>query len=235
VHTREKRDGLAREAYQLATDVWPQYADAHVALGDLHHRNGRPSKAEASFNDAVRAAPTDPLAWESLGKHQLATKHPARAEITYKRAILKATNGAQSPGLILGLAKAAHAQGDFAACVGHGERAANLAPGFGMARHMLGKCKVAAGDTNGGLEAMKEAARVEPDVMEHHADLVAVLRGDGQIAAAMGAIAAGLRALPGDTTLEMAKLSLQMSHGRAAGGREGGGGGKGNGGESSEL
>jgi tetratricopeptide (TPR) repeat protein len=66
VHSREKRDGLAREAYQLAIDVWPVYVDAHIALGDLHHRAGRPKKAEASYDAAVKAAPTDPIAWESL-------------------------------------------------------------------------------------------------------------------------------------------------------------------------
>lgn len=231
VHSREKRDGLAREAYQLAIDVWPQYVDAHIALGDLHHRNGRPKKAEASYNAAVKAAPTDPIAWESLGKHQLLTHQPDRAENTYKRAVLKATNGAQSPGLILGLAKAAHAQNNHAECVEHGEKAASLAPGFGMARHAVGKCKIALGDTAGGVAAMREAAKVEPDVVEHHTDLAAVLRNQGQLDAAEEALEAGLVALPGDATLEMAKLSMQMT--RAAGNKSASGGGSG--GESGEL
>lgn len=101
VHSAEGRDGLAREAYQLAVDVWPVYVDAHIALGDLHHRNGRRKKAEASYNAAVKAAPTDPIAWEALGKHQILVGKPKSAENTYKRAALRATNGAQSPGLIL--------------------------------------------------------------------------------------------------------------------------------------
>lgn len=231
VHARENRDGLAREAYRLAVDVWPQYVDAHIALGDLHYRNGRPKKAEASYNAAVEAAPTDPIAWESLGKHQLRANQPDRAENTYKRAVLKATNGARSPGLILGLAKAAHARNDHAECVKQGERAASLAPGFGMARHAVGKCKIALGDTAGGVAAMREAARVEPDVVEHHADLAAALRNLGRVDAAEEVLEAGLVALPGDTTLEMAKLTVRMT--RAAGnGRASGAGG---GAESGEL
>ncbi len=40
-----------------------------------------------------------------------------------------------------------------------------------MAKHAVGKCKVASGDAKGGIDAMQEAARVEPDVAEHHTDL----------------------------------------------------------------
>ena len=52
VHSAEGRDGLAREAYQLAVDVWPVYVDAHIALGDLHHRNGRRKKADGEGKKA---------------------------------------------------------------------------------------------------------------------------------------------------------------------------------------
>ena len=48
VHAKESRDALAREAYQLAIDVWPQYVDARVALGDLHARAGKRKLAEAA-------------------------------------------------------------------------------------------------------------------------------------------------------------------------------------------
>lgn len=143
VHARENRDALAREAYHLAVEVWPAYVDAHIALGDLHHRHGRLRKAEASYNEAIKAAPHDPMAWEALGKYQLLIGKPDRAENTYKRAALKAVDGARSPGLVLGLAKAARAGGKFAECVEHGEKAASLAPAFGMPRHTVGLCKVA--------------------------------------------------------------------------------------------
>ena len=65
VHAKESRDALAREAYQLAIDVWPQYVDARVALGDLHARARKRKLAEAAYIAAVDASPTDPLAWES--------------------------------------------------------------------------------------------------------------------------------------------------------------------------
>lgn len=208
VHARERRDALAREAYDLAVKVWPQYVDAHIALGDLHARNDRPRKAEAAYGDAVAAKPEDPMAWEALGKHQLSVKKAAAAENTYKRAALKATNGARVPGLVLGLAKALAAQGKHGECVEHGERASALAPAFGMARNTVGKCKIALGDKKGGIDAMREAARIEPDVIEHHTDLAAALMNERNFNGAEEALEAGLKLFPGDKKLEMARHSI---------------------------
>ena len=59
---------------------------------------------------------------------------------------------------------------------------------FGMARHAVGQCKVAMGDAPGGILDMREAARIEPDEVAHHADLAATLRTAGDIE---GALAAG--------------------------------------------
>ena len=62
-----------------------------------------------------------------------------------------------------------------------------------------------------GIELMREAARIESDVAEHHANLAAALRHDGKTAEAAAAIDAGLVAMPGDTKLEMARVMLAMS------------------------
>ena len=215
VHAKEKRDGLAREAYNLAIGVWPQYVDAHIALGDLHHKFHRNSKAEASYNKAVAAAPTDPMAWEALGKHQLLLNKPDRALNTYKRAILKVPNGENSPGLVLGLARVAKAREKWEECIEHGQKAASMAPGFGMARHAVGQCKIETSDVSGGIADMREAARLEPDVKEHHTDLAAALAHDGQFDAADRALEEGLKALPGDNWITAAQTTVRSFRARS--------------------
>ena len=213
VHAKESRDALAREAYQLAIDVWPQYVDARVALGDLHARAGKRKLAEAAYIAAVDASPTDPLAWESLGKHQLSNRKFKQAAITYKRALLAVKDGGMSPGLILGLARAAFGARRYPECVSHAERAASLAPGFGMARHQLGKCKLAMGDVEGAVPALREAARVEPDIPEHHVDLAEALVQYGTPGAAIAALEEGLAALEGDAVVEAALAKTKRAWG----------------------
>ena len=55
VHARARRDGLAIEAYRLATACWPQYVDAHVALGDVLARQNKRKRADAAVYAAVEA------------------------------------------------------------------------------------------------------------------------------------------------------------------------------------
>ena len=49
----------------------PYDVDAFTALGDLFARRGKPVKAEAAYKKAVEADPSDVLAYENLGKHQI--------------------------------------------------------------------------------------------------------------------------------------------------------------------
>ena len=212
VHAKESRDALAREAYQLAIDVWPQYVDARVALGDLHARAGKRKLAEAAYIAAVDASPTDPLAWESLGKHQLSNRKFKQAAIGTS-ALLAVKDGGMSPGLILGLARAAFGARRYPECVSHAERAASLAPGFGMARHRMGKCKLAAGDVEGAVPALREAARVEPDIPAHHLDLAEALVQYGTPGAAIAALEEGLAALEGDAAVEAALARTKKAWG----------------------
>lgn len=205
VHARARRDGLAIEAYRLATACWPQYVDAHVALGDVLARQNKRKRADAAYTAAVEAAPSDPLAWEALGKHQLSSGRFQLASNTYRRAIIATRDGdIPSPGLILGLARAARGAKNFPECVSHAERAASLAPGFGGALHEVGACTLAGGDAASAIRSFREAARVEPDVAEHRVALANALEALGRLDEAAEALGEGIGAMPRDASLQRA-------------------------------
>ena len=49
----------ARHAYLLALDGDPDYADAHINLGRLHHEDGELEDAERHYREAIRCAPDE--------------------------------------------------------------------------------------------------------------------------------------------------------------------------------
>ena len=105
----EDRYDLSAHAYELAIQLWPQYVDARVALGDAHLRRGYKKRARRAYAAAVEVAAADPLAWEALGRFYLddAVRDYEQASVTYRRAALAVPAGGTSPGLLLGLAEAA--------------------------------------------------------------------------------------------------------------------------------
>ena len=84
----EDRYDLSVHAYELAIQLWPQYVDARVALGDAHLRRGYKKRARRAHAAAVEVAAADPLAWEALGRFYLddAVRDYEQASVTYRRA-----------------------------------------------------------------------------------------------------------------------------------------------------
>ena len=132
----EDRYDLSVHAYELAIQLWPQYVDARVALGDAHLRRGYKKRARRAYAAAVEVAAADPLAWEALGRFYLddAVRDYEQASVTYRRAALAVPAGGTSPGLLLGLAEAARGAEKWSECVDKADKAASLAPGFARAR-----------------------------------------------------------------------------------------------------
>ena len=154
VHAKESRDALAREAYQLAIDVWPQYVDARVALGDLHARAGKRKLAEAAYIAAVDASSRGSPGRESRASDvrsqvQAGTSH----HFLQARAGLAVKDGGMSPGLMWRPRAPPSARATIPR-VRLPRRARRVPRPDGarlMARHQIGKCKLAAGDVEGAV------------------------------------------------------------------------------------
>ena len=82
-----------------------------------------------------------------------------------------------------------------------------------MARHQMGKCKLAAGDVEARRAGAPRAARVEPDIPAHHLDLAEALVQYGTPGAAIAALEEGLAALEGDAAVEAALARTKKAWG----------------------
>ena len=143
------------------------------------------------------------MAWEAIGRHYLATSDFDKAADSYKLAVTKATNGETSPGLIVGLAKAAWGQGTqldgaestkkFVECVSHAEKSQGLAPDFGQAAHWNGKCRAHLKQTKKAIELLEQAVVLEPEQPEHHSFLAGELVKLGRVKEARDVIMKGMQ------------------------------------------
>lgn len=159
----EDRYDLSVHAYELAIQLWPQYVDARVALGDAHLRRGYKKRARRAYAAAVEVAAADPLAWEALGRFYLddAVRDYEQASVTYRRAALAVPAGGTSPGLLLGLAEAARGAEKWSECVDKADKAASLAPGFARARFVAGACYFESGDAGTAITVLRDAIRLD--------------------------------------------------------------------------
>ncbi|WP_237055895.1 putative 2OG-Fe(II) oxygenase [Marilutibacter chinensis] len=90
--TASLREGLAsvQRALALARD----FADAHRIAAILHRKLGDPQRAERHAREALRLAPQDPAAVDTLGEQLLINGRPAEAASTYESAL---TRGVDTP------------------------------------------------------------------------------------------------------------------------------------------
>jgi len=79
----------ARDAYELAIDLDPDHADAHVNLGRHLHLAGERGRAEPHYREAVRIDPDDPTPHYNLGVLLDEAGRKDEAILAYRQAILR--------------------------------------------------------------------------------------------------------------------------------------------------
>ena len=79
----------ARHAYEQAVALEPDFADAHVNLGRLHHLARELGRAEVEYREAVRLAPEDPTAHFNLGVLLEDRERREEAVFAYRQAIAR--------------------------------------------------------------------------------------------------------------------------------------------------
>lgn len=80
-------DSRAQREFEAFGEAYPDYAGAHVNLGIIHDRNGRPDAAEAAFRRAVTVCAECASAYNHLGITQRHKGLFDDAEKSYLRAI----------------------------------------------------------------------------------------------------------------------------------------------------
>lgn len=80
-------DSRAQREFEEFGATYPDYAGAHVNLGIIHDRNGRPDAAEAAFRRAVTVCAECASAYNHLGITQRHKGQFDAAEQSYLRAI----------------------------------------------------------------------------------------------------------------------------------------------------
>ncbi len=80
-------DSRAQREFEAFGEAYPDYAGAHVNLGIIHDRNGRPDAAEAAFRRAVTICAECASAYNHLGITQRHKGLFDDAEQSYLRAI----------------------------------------------------------------------------------------------------------------------------------------------------
>lgn len=81
------REGLA--SAQRALELAPGFADAHRIAAILQRKLNQPERAEHHAREAVRLAPDDKLAVDTLGEQLLINNKPAEAAATYATAFAR--------------------------------------------------------------------------------------------------------------------------------------------------
>jgi len=79
----------ARQAFEQALALDPDFADAHVNLGRLHHLARELGRAEVEYREAVRLAPEDPTAHFNLGVLLEDRSMREEAVFAYRQAIAR--------------------------------------------------------------------------------------------------------------------------------------------------
>lgn len=138
----------------------PDDALAALTLGRLHMVLGALEASAAAFEQAGRADPRDPTAWNDRAMVLVALRQLPEAE----RSLVRATErSGQDPEPWDNLGAVRLARGDARAAVTAFQRACELAPTTARYRSDLGAAQLAAGSPADAVASFESAARAAPD------------------------------------------------------------------------
>ena len=164
---------MARESYELSLKHWPEFVDAHIALGDLWADRGDRTRAEMHYESATKTRPKDALAWDALARNQMNDGRLDQAVETYDTAIDSVVN--EVPGLYFSRGRAQLLREEFEACANDASHALKTSSQFGQAYHLLAVCSLKlsgpnAPSTNDVETYFRQATQLEPEFADHFLD-----------------------------------------------------------------
>ncbi len=173
----------AEASYRRALDLNPAAADVCNNLGSVVLRQGRPAEAVDLLRRAVQLRPQFPQAHNNLGRALAVLDRPDDAAASFAAAVAQAP---KFPEAWDGLGRVRLAQRRWADAADALGRAVDQHPTADACRD-LATARGAIDDMDGTLEALQQAARLDPASAETFHRLGTALRWSGQVAAALAA------------------------------------------------
>jgi Flp pilus assembly protein TadD len=194
-HIAQGRLPEAEAAYRQLLQKDPPHIKAHINLGVVLRRLGRPDEALAEYRRALELAPGDPEALTNMGNLLREHRHAAHAERCYRDAL--AARPEHVPAW-LGLGLTLAEQGQPAPAEAALRQALALSPNHVEAWVNLGKVLQQAQRFDEACAAYERAVALQPAHADAWSHLGYVLQCLGRFAEAHGAHGQAVRLQPGD-------------------------------------
>ena len=180
----------ARENYQHAIQVNPNYAEARYNLGNLFARQGHLDQAKVQYQEAVRVSPDFAEAHNNLGEVLMRRDELEGATRQFRLALEISPNQAE---FHFNLATALAKRQQLEEAKAHFREALRQRPNFAAAYHQLGVIMAAQGHLSEASDLFRQALRAEPEYAEAYESLGEALAQQGKKAEAVPYLREALR------------------------------------------
>jgi Flp pilus assembly protein TadD len=205
----ERAVAAGREAVRLK----PDYAMAHVNLGNALKAQGKVAEAAAEHREAVRLKPDSAMAHYNLGKALVLQGEVAEAVAEHREAVRLKPDLAEAHG---NLGNALMAQGEVAEAAAEFREAVRLEPDLAGAHTNLGLALMAQGKVAEAVAEHREAVRLKPDYAEAHSNLGLALEAQGKVAEAVAEHREAVRLEPDSAVAHNNLGTALMAQGKVA-------------------
>ena len=206
LYEQEGKLDQAREAYEKALRLNPDYADSHNNLGAMHLKAGEIGKAIDSYRTAARLAPWSADVQNNLGHALVEKGRHAEAVRAYQRAH---EIDSQAPQPLLNLGNAYLQMKRFPEAISAYGRVLQMQPDSADVHHNLGFAYLESGRLDDALASFEKALALQPQYASAHNNKGTVFLRTGRFEEAGRAFEGAIQA---DSEFRPAYINLSMTH-----------------------
>jgi tetratricopeptide (TPR) repeat protein len=193
VLTQLGRTQEAKEHYEQALRIKPDFADAYNNLGTALYQTGQFEEAIKQYQQALQLKPDYADAYNNLGTALRQTGKFEEAIEQYQQALRLTPDYAAAH---CNLGNVLLQEGKISDAIGHYEQALRSKPDYADAHYNLANVLLQEGKISDAIGHYEQALRSKPDYAEAHYNLGCALAGLGKVQEAMGHWEQALRSMP---------------------------------------
>jgi protein O-GlcNAc transferase len=181
------REGLgqfdaARENYELAIKIKPDYAEVHYNLGNVLKRTGDLKEATDSYMSAIKFKPDYADAYYNMGTALQEQGDLEAAIVSYEKAIIIRPD---YPECYFNMGNAQQQMGDLEAATDSYKQAIEIKPDYVEVYYNLGNILQERGNLRSSIENYKKAIDIKPDFVEAYTNLGSAFKKKGNLEVAI--------------------------------------------------